>query len=46
MEFESADPGFVKSIKQRELLNFWLRLYAKHDRLPKFDDYLPERIAD
>lgn len=46
MEFESADPGFVKSIKQRELLNFWLRLYAKHDRLPKFDDYLPERIAE
>jgi hypothetical protein len=46
MKFESADPGFVKSIKQRELLNFWLRLYAKHDRLPKFDDYLPERIAE
>jgi hypothetical protein len=46
MEFESADPGIVKSIKQRELLNFWLRLYAKHDRLPKFDEYLPEHIAD
>jgi hypothetical protein len=46
MEFESTDPAIVKSIKQRELLNFWLRLYAKHDRLPKFDEYLPERIAD
>ncbi|CAN5233402.1 hypothetical protein BH10PSE11_BH10PSE11_10240 [soil metagenome] len=46
MEFESTDPAIVKSIKQRELLNFWLRLYARHDRLPKFAEYLPERIAD
>lgn len=46
MEFESTSPAIVKSIKQRELLNFWLRLYARHDRLPKFDEYLPERIAD
>lgn len=46
MEFESADPGIVKSIKQRELLNVWLRLYARHERLPKFDDYQPEHIAD
>ncbi|MES2599201.1 MAG: hypothetical protein V4602_00175 [Pseudomonadota bacterium] len=46
MEFESASPAIVKSIKQRELLNFWLRLYAQQERLPKFDDYLPERIAE
>jgi hypothetical protein len=46
MEFESASPAIVKSIKQRELLNCWLRLYARHERLPKFDDYLPERLAD
>ncbi|HEX7882646.1 MAG TPA: hypothetical protein VF499_07915 [Afipia sp.] len=46
MEFESASPAIVRSIKQRELLNYWLRLYARHDRLPKFGDYLPERIAD
>jgi hypothetical protein len=46
MEFESASPAIVKSIKQRELLNFWLRLYARQERLPKFDDYLPERLAD
>ena len=46
MEFDSASPAIVKSIKQRELLNCWLRLYARHDRLPKFEDYLPERIAD
>lgn len=46
MEFESAGPAIVKSIKQRELLNCWLRLYARQERLPKFDDYLPERLAD
>jgi len=46
MEFESAGPPVVKSIKQRDLLNFWLRLYAKNERLPRFDDYRPERIAE
>lgn len=46
MEFESASPAVVKSIKQRELLNFWLRLYARHDRLPTFDEYQPERISE
>ena len=29
MEFESADPSVVRSIKQRELLNTWLRAAAK-----------------
>lgn len=46
MEFVSASPPVVKSIKQRELLNYWLRLFAKHERLPKFDDYRPERLAE
>lgn len=46
MEFVSASPPAVKSIKQRELLNYWLRLYAKHERLPRFDDYRPERLAE
>lgn len=46
MDFESASPAIVKSIKQRELLNFWLRLYARHERVPAFDDYRPERLAD
>jgi hypothetical protein len=27
--FESANPTIVKSIKQRDLLNTWLRLYAR-----------------
>lgn len=46
MEFVSASPAIVKSIKQRELLNYWLRLYAKYERLPKFDDYRPDRLAE
>lgn len=46
MEFLSAAPAIVKSIKQRDLLNYWLRLYAKHDRLPKFSDYQPDRLAE
>ena len=44
--FESASAASVKSIKQRDLLNTWLRLYAKRDQLPKFEDYQPERMSD
>ena len=44
--FESANAASVKSIKQRDLLNTWLRLYAKREQLPKFEDYQPERMAD
>ena len=29
VDFESANPTVVKSIKQRDLLNTWLRLYAR-----------------
>ena len=46
MEFESANPSIVKSIKQRDLLNTWLRLYARGQQTPRIDDYLPERLAD
>ncbi len=46
MEFTSANPAIVKSIKQRELLNCWLRLYAKQDRLPHLDDYHPDRLVE
>lgn len=45
-EFESSTPSAIKSIKQRDLLNTWLRLYAGEQRLPKFSDYQPERMAD
>jgi hypothetical protein len=46
VHFVSANPTVVKSIKQRELLNTWLRLYAPNQRLPRVADYQPERLAD
>ena len=46
MHFESATPSVVKSIKQRDLLNTWLRLYARDQALPRIDEYQPSRIED
>jgi hypothetical protein len=46
LEFESAQPSVVKSIKQRDLLNTWLRLYARDQSLPRMDEYQPERFED
>ena len=46
MEFESANPSIVRSIKQRDLLNTWLRLYAREQKLPRLEEYQPERLAD
>ncbi|HXO69501.1 MAG TPA: hypothetical protein VN838_11110, partial [Bradyrhizobium sp.] len=46
MDFQSASPSVVKSIKQRDLLNTWLRLYARGQLLPRIEDYHPERLAD
>jgi hypothetical protein len=46
MKFESADPSVVRSIKQRDLLNAWLRAVGKQRALPALADYQPDRIAD
>ena len=46
MDFESADPSVVRSIKQRDLLNTWLRLYAREQSIPRMSEYQPERIED
>jgi hypothetical protein len=46
VDFASADPSIVKSIKQRDLLNNWLRLFARDQALPRLDEYQPERIED
>ena len=46
MEFESANPSVIKSIRQRDLLNTWLRLYARQQSLPRPDEYRPERLGD
>jgi hypothetical protein len=46
LEFGSANPTVVKSIKQRDLLNTWLRLYARERVVPRVEEYQPERLAD
>ena len=46
MEFQSANPTIVKSIKQRDLLNTWLRLYARERLMPCIEEYQPSRLAD
>jgi hypothetical protein len=46
LEFESANPTIVKSIKQRDLLNTWLRLYARKQLLPRVGEYQPSRIEE
>jgi hypothetical protein len=46
LEFQSANPTVVKSIKQRDLLNTWLRLYARQQLMPRVEEYQPSRLAD
>jgi hypothetical protein len=46
MQFESANPSIVRSIRQRDLLNTWLRAVVKPRLLPVLADYRPERLAD
>jgi hypothetical protein len=46
MEFESANPSVVRSIKQRELLNAWLRAQGRRRPLPALGDFQAEQIAD
>jgi hypothetical protein len=45
MDFTSATPSIVKSVKQRDLLNAWLRLLEK-DGHPALTDYKPDRLDD
>jgi hypothetical protein len=46
LNFESANPSAVKSIKQRDLLNTWLRLYACEQKIPAIAQYRPERLEE
>jgi hypothetical protein len=46
LDFDSANPSVVKSIKQRDLLNTWLRLYARDLLLPRIEQYQPERLTE
>lgn len=46
LDFQSAGPSVVKSIRQRDLLNGWLRLFARARSIPPMADYKPDRIED
>ena len=46
MEFVSANPSVVRSIKQRVLLNAWLRALRKPQSLPAISDFRPDGIGD
>jgi hypothetical protein len=46
MQFESANPSVVRSVKQRDLLNAWLRILDKGQTLPAIADYRPDRVTD
>jgi hypothetical protein len=46
MPFESANPSVVRSVKQRDLLNAWLRArsWPRPRTLPTLRDFQPERM--
>jgi hypothetical protein len=46
MKFSSANPWVIRSVKQRDLFNAWLRALGKQRLLPALGDYRPDRIAD
>jgi hypothetical protein len=46
MQFESANPSVVRSVKQRDLLNAWLRMLGNGRALPAVEHYHPDRVAD
>ena len=46
MEFVSANPSVVRSIKQRVLLNAWLGALRKPRPLPAITDFQPDGIGD
>jgi hypothetical protein len=46
MEFAGADPSVVKSIRQRYLLNEWLRAAGKRPPIPLLRDFHLDRVDD
>ena len=46
MDFASAAASVVKSIRQRDLLNTWLRLYARGQMVPAIWEYQPARLEE
>ena len=46
MEFAGADPSVIKSIRQRYLLNEWLRAAGKRQPMPLVRDFHLNRVDD
>ena len=46
MEFAGADPSVIKSIRQRYLLNEWLRAAGKRQPMPLLRDFHLNRVDD
>ena len=46
MFFESSTPSIVRSVRQRDLLNTWLRLRAHFGGLATIAEYRPARLED
>jgi hypothetical protein len=46
LEFDPAPPWVIREIKQRELLNTWMRLRASSSGRPEIKAFAPERIGD
>lgn len=46
MEFQSTNPSVVRAIKQRVLLNAWMRAQRRPDALPVVADFSPDGLAD
>lgn len=46
MSAASAGPSIVKSVRQRQLLNAWLRLFAKRASLPPEDSFEVDRLEE
>lgn len=46
MIFENVSPSAVKSIRQRDFLKEWIRLYARQGALPPVAAFAPARIGE
>jgi hypothetical protein len=46
MIFENVSPSAVKSIRQRDFLKEWIRLYARQGALPSVTAFAPARIGE
>jgi hypothetical protein len=46
MHFESADRSVVRSVRQRDLLNAWTRVYKRERALPLMHQFQPEHLQE